>query len=354
MGRAVRSENVARLAVNVDHVATLRQARGIDEPDPAWAAVLAEKAGCDGIIAHLREDRRHVQDRDMRVLKNVVKGEFNMEMGATEEMIGIALDLQPDQCCLDVAGNLERIKEVTARLNQGGIRVSLFIDPTPEQVKASSMCGAQVVELHTGAYCNLTAEGDIRRSLDEIEDSARLAGKLKMKVAAGHGLNLRNVRPLLSMPEIEEYSIGHSIVSRAVFVGFEEAVKEIAIAMILGIGIDLAKAPRIDDAYRRFGRRFLERCFTKAEAELCLGRPKPGAALAMRFAAKEAFSKAAGLGMRGLAWREIEVAHDPRGRPYLILHGRAKAWAEQHGVKSSHLSLSDDGDYAAAVVVLEG
>jgi holo-[acyl-carrier protein] synthase len=123
--------------------------------------------------------------------------------------------------------------------------------------------------------------------------------------------------------------------------------------MIIGIGIDLASAPRITDAYRRFGRRFLDRCFTRAEAEMCLKRPRPGQALAMRFAAKEAFSKAAGLGMRGLAWREIEVAHHQSGKPYLVLHGRAKAWAETNHVTGSHLSLSDDGDYAAAVVVLE-
>jgi pyridoxine 5-phosphate synthase len=231
---------VARLAVNVDHVATLRQARGIDEPDPAWAAVLAEKAGCDGIIAHLREDRRHVQDRDMQVLKHVVKGDFNMEMAATEEMIGIALEMQPDQCCLvperreelttegglDVAGNQSRLQEVTAQLNQGGIRVSLFIDPTPEQVKAASMCGAQVVELHTGAYANARGENEIKSQLDQIEDTARLAHKLNIKVAAGHGLNLRNTPPLLDIPEIVEYSIGHSIVGRAVFVGFEAAVTE--------------------------------------------------------------------------------------------------------------------------------
>jgi holo-[acyl-carrier protein] synthase len=124
--------------------------------------------------------------------------------------------------------------------------------------------------------------------------------------------------------------------------------------MIIGIGIDLAQAPRIAEAYRRFGQRFINRCFTQAEAKLCLSRPHPGAALAMRFAAKEAFSKAAGLGMRGLAWREIEVVHDKRGKPYLVLHGRARAWADENKVKSSHLSLTDDGDYAAAVVVLEG
>ena len=231
---------MARLSVNIDHVATLRQARGIDEPDPIWAAVLAEKAGADGIIAHLREDRRHVQDRDLRVLKAVVKGDLNMEMAATEEMISIARELKPELCTLvperrqelttegglDVAGNQEHYKDAIARLNDQDIKVSLFIDPNPEQIKASHLVGAQTVELHTGAYANAVAESDIRKCLDDIEDAAKLAAKLKIKVAAGHGLNLRNVTPLLSMPEIVEYSIGHSIVGRAVFVGFENAVTE--------------------------------------------------------------------------------------------------------------------------------
>ena len=231
---------MARLSVNVDHIATLRQARGINEPDPVWAAVLAEKAGADGIIAHLREDRRHVQDRDLKVLREVVKGDLNMEMAATEEMIGIASGLKPELCTLvperrqelttegglDVAGNQEHYKEVIARLNDQGILVSLFVDPHPEQIKAAHLAGAQIVELHTGTYCNAQEEQEIRERIGEIEDAAKLATKLKLKVAAGHGLNLRNITPLLSMPEIAEYSIGHSIVSRAVFVGFEAAVGE--------------------------------------------------------------------------------------------------------------------------------
>ena len=231
---------MARLSVNIDHIATLRQARGIDEPDPVWAAVLAEKAGADGIIAHLREDRRHVQDRDLRVLKEVVKGDLNMEMAATEEMIGIAGELRPDLCTLvperrqelttegglDVAGNLEHYKDVTSRLNALGIKVSLFVDPDPEQIKASHLVGAQIVELHTGTYCNAVGEEAAQERIDELEDAAKLAAKLKMKVAAGHGLNLRNITPLLKIPEIAEYSIGHSIVGRAVFVGFEAAVAE--------------------------------------------------------------------------------------------------------------------------------
>ncbi len=231
---------MAKLSVNVDHVATLRQARGIDEPDPVWAAVLAEKAGADGVIVHLREDRRHIQDRDLQVLRQVVKGKLNMEMAATEEMIGIAARLQPDLCTLvpekrqelttegglEVAANLEAVKEAAGRLNDAGIAVSLFIDPTAEQVKASHMAGVQVVELHTGSYADAQGDSEARKRLDALEDAARLASRLKLKVAAGHGLNLRNVRPLLAMPEVEEYSIGHSIVARAVFVGFEQAVGE--------------------------------------------------------------------------------------------------------------------------------
>ncbi len=231
---------MARLSVNVDHVATLRQARGIDEPDPVWAAVLAEKAGADGIIVHLREDRRHIQDRDLKVLRQVIKGKLNMEMAATEEMIGIASMVGPDLCTLvpehrqelttegglDVKHNLEHIKDTVAQLNEANIPVSLFIDPETEQVKAAHMAGAQVVELHTGTYANAQTERDIRKQLDAIDDVARLAARLKIRVSAGHGLNLRNTPPLLRMPEIEEYSIGHSIVARAVFVGFEQAVTE--------------------------------------------------------------------------------------------------------------------------------
>ncbi len=229
-----------RLSVNVDHVATVRQARGIDEPDPVWAAVLAEKAGADGVIAHLREDRRHIQDRDMQVLKQVVKGRFNMEMAATEEMLSIAAELRPDLCTLvperrqelttegglQVKGNLDAVKAAVKSLNAQGIEASLFIDPDPEQVKAAHMAGAQIVELHTGAYCNAPDEASRLRLLDTLENAAKLAARLKLKVAAGHGLNLRSVRPLLAFPEIEEYSIGHSIVARALFVGFEEAVRE--------------------------------------------------------------------------------------------------------------------------------
>ncbi len=238
---------MALLSVNVDHVATLRQARGIDEPDPVWAAVLAEKAGADGIIMHLREDRRHIQDRDLEVARKVVKGRLNLEMAATEEMIGIASRVRPEVCTLvpekrkelttegglAVAGNLEAIKTAVGRLNAAGVEVSLFVDPDPEQVKAAHLAGAQAVELHTGAYCNAPDEAARQRLLGQLEDAAKLAYRLKLKVLAGHGLNLRNIRPILAMAEIEEYSIGHSIISRAVFVGLEAAVAEM-LALVRG------------------------------------------------------------------------------------------------------------------------
>lgn len=231
---------MARLSINIDHVATLRQARGIEEPDPVWAAVLAEKSGAHGIIAHLREDRRHVQDRDVVVLRQVVKGKLNLEMAATSEMLGIAAEIEPDistlvperrqelttEGGLDVKGNLDKIKQAVEQLNDSGIEVSLFIDPEPEQIKAAHLCGAQVVELHTGAYANARGESALARHLSALDDAARLAARLNLRVAAGHGLNLSNVEPLLKVPEIEEYSIGHSIVARAVFVGFEQAVGE--------------------------------------------------------------------------------------------------------------------------------
>jgi pyridoxine 5-phosphate synthase len=228
-----------KLSVNVDHVATLRQARGGVEPEPLWAAMLAEKAGAHGIIAHLREDRRHMQDRDMQLLSQMVKGRFNMEMAAVGEMVEFAAVLKPAVCTLvperrqelttegglQVKDNFNLIKQTVQELNAAAIEVSLFIDPHPEQLKAAHLSGAQGVELHTGTYANAPAAAR-EKHLTALRDSARLAAKMGMKVAAGHGLTLRNLEPLLAVEEVEEYSIGHSIVARALFVGFETAVRE--------------------------------------------------------------------------------------------------------------------------------
>ncbi len=229
-----------RLGVNIDHVATVRQARGIDIPDPVLAAGLAELAGAHGIVCHLREDRRHIQDRDLRILKETVKTHLNLEMAATGEMVRIALETQPDMCTLvperreelttegglDVVGQEEHLKQAVRELRSAGIVVSLFIDPALEQVKASERVKAQVVELHTGTYCEAYGVEEALTELGKLEDMSLAAEKLGLRVSAGHGLNYRNVVPVASIPQVEELNIGHSIIARAVMVGLEAAVRE--------------------------------------------------------------------------------------------------------------------------------
>lgn len=231
---------MARLGVNVDHVATLRQARGEQEPDPVAAAVVVELAGADGIVLHLREDRRHVQERDLRLLREIVKTKLDLEMAATDEMARLAMDIKPHLVTLvperreelttegglDVAGQLARLKEVIASLHQSGIAVSLFVDPDLDQIKAARRADADCVELHTGRYVNALGLKEQDLEFDALAQGARAAYKLEMVVHAGHGLNYRNVRRLRNITEIVEYNIGHSIISRAVFVGLERAVRE--------------------------------------------------------------------------------------------------------------------------------
>lgn len=227
-----------RLVVNVDHVATLRQVRRIQEPDPAAAAVLALLGGADGIVAHLREDRRHVQDRDVRLLRQVVHGRFCLEMAATAEMLKVALEVRPTSVTLvperreelttegglDIRVHLGMIGEIVRALEEGRIRSCLFVDPEVEQIKAAHRVGADAVEIHTGRYAE---EGpDAQEALARIQDAARLGARLGLDVGAGHGLNYANVRPLVAIPEIREFSIGHAIVGRAVLVGMERAVAE--------------------------------------------------------------------------------------------------------------------------------
>jgi len=226
-----------RLGVNVDHVATLRQARGVDYPDPVEAALLAEAAGADGITVHLREDRRHIQDRDVRVLRGLLQTHMNLEMAVTEEMLGIATEVRPADCCLvpekrtelttegglDVAGQAARVAAAATRLAAAGIRVSLFIDPDPAQIEAAARSGAPVVELHTGAYAG--AAGAARATeLERLRGGARLAARLGLRVHAGHGLDYHNVQPVAAVHEIVELNIGHAIIARAVFTGLTEAV----------------------------------------------------------------------------------------------------------------------------------
>ena len=231
---------MAVLSVNIDHVATIRQARGIDVPDPVAAAVLAELAGARGIICHLREDRRHVQDRDLTLLKEVVKTRLNLEMAATEEMTGIALATTPHMSTLvpekraelttegglEVAGARDRLGPYIKALQSGGIKVSLFIDAVEEQVRASAELGAEYIELHTGHYADARSEEEAEKLFVQIARMAELGQELGLHVHAGHGLNYRNIHRFIDCPLIEEYSIGHAIIARAVMVGMEWAVME--------------------------------------------------------------------------------------------------------------------------------
>ena len=229
-----------RLGVNIDHVATLRQARGGVEPDPLAAAVLVELAGADGIVVHLREDRRHIQDRDLTVLREIIQTKLDLEMAPEESMTKTALSIKPHLVTLvperrqelttegglEVAGQRDRIKSIIELLHDGGIPVSLFIEPDLNQVKAAHKVSADYVELHTGKYANARRLKEEETELEAISQAAKLAYKLGMGVNAGHGLNYRNVRRLTQIAEIVEYNIGHSIIARAVLVGMERAVRE--------------------------------------------------------------------------------------------------------------------------------
>ena len=229
-----------KLEVNVDHIATLRQARLIDEPDPVAAAALAELAGADGIIVHLREDRRHIQDRDLRLLRQTIKTRLNLEMAATPEMLGVALEVKPDLVTLvpekrrelttegglDVAGQKDFLKDYVKKLKDGGLKVSLFVDPNMVQIDAARQVGAHWVELHTGTYAEAKSESEAHRLFQELLTGARHALSRGLKVKCGHGLNYWNIKRFKGHPEFEEFSIGHSIMARAILVGIDRAVKE--------------------------------------------------------------------------------------------------------------------------------
>jgi pyridoxine 5-phosphate synthase len=231
---------MARLAVNVDHVANIRQARKIDIPDPVTAAALVELAGAHGIVVHLREDRRHIQDRDVRLLRQTVKTKLNLEMAATPEMIGIAKEVRPDVVTLvpekreelttegglDVKGKRDRLEAAVGELQGAGILVSAFVDPDVAQIKVSIDLGADIVELHTGTYAEAKDDETRLIEAEKIAKAATFAAKGGLRVSAGHGLDYRNVGPIAEIDEIEEFSIGHSIVARAVMVGMTQAVME--------------------------------------------------------------------------------------------------------------------------------
>ncbi|MCD8547249.1 MAG: pyridoxine 5'-phosphate synthase [Aeromonadaceae bacterium] len=234
------------LGVNIDHVATLRNARGTHYPDPVFAAALAEQAGADGITIHLREDRRHIKDRDVRVLKETLQTRMNLEMAVTEEMLAIACQIQPHFVCLvpekrqevttegglDVAGQQRVIREAVARLAAVGTQVSLFIDADHAQIDAAVACGAPYIEIHTGRYADASSEAEQAAELARIREAAAYAHGQGLKVNAGHGLHYQNVKPIAAIPEMVELNIGHAIIGRAVFSGLPEAVAEMKRLML--------------------------------------------------------------------------------------------------------------------------
>jgi pyridoxine 5-phosphate synthase len=236
---------MSRLGVNIDHVATLRQARGVMYPDPVTAAGIVELAGADGIVCHLREDRRHIQDRDLRLLREVVQTRLNLEMAATEEMVHIALETKPDivtlvpekreelttEGGLNVIKSFQSLRKAIQRLQKGEIPVSLFVDPRKDQIKASEGAGAHAIEIHTGHYCDAKTQSQADEELKKILDAVGEASRCNLRIAAGHGLNYVNVSRIAEIKEIEELNIGHSIIARAVLVGLDRAVREM-IALI--------------------------------------------------------------------------------------------------------------------------
>ncbi|MDO4575576.1 MAG: pyridoxine 5'-phosphate synthase [Planctomycetia bacterium] len=235
---------MVELGVNIDHIATVREARRTNEPDPVWAAALAELGGADGITVHLREDRRHIQERDVEILRQTVKGRLNLEMACDENVLEIACRIRPDQATvvpekrqeLTTEGGLEivlqkaRVKNVIDSLHAAGIRVSMFLDPDLAQIEAAAELGADAVEIHTGKYANLTGAAQLE-ALRVIEIAGRRVRESGMLLHAGHGLTYGNVRPIARIPEMHELNIGHSIISRALFVGMEKAVREMKALM---------------------------------------------------------------------------------------------------------------------------
>jgi len=236
---------MVKLGVNIDHVATIRQARGISEPDPVAAAVLVELAGADGITIHLREDRRHIQDRDVFLLRQVIKTRMNLEMALAAEIIDIAEKVKPESVTLvpekreelttegglDVVGQQDVVENAVRRFHDHDIIVSLFIDPDPDQIDVARQVGADFIEIHTGRYCDAETTREREQEFKNIETACVLARNLNLGVNAGHGLNYRNVQPIAAIPGIYELNIGHSIIGRAVLVGLERAVREMRALM---------------------------------------------------------------------------------------------------------------------------
>ncbi len=235
-----------KLGVNIDHVATLRQARGTRYPDPVQAALEAEQAGADAITLHLREDRRHIQDQDVEVLRRVIQTRMNLEMAVADDVVAFACRMRPQECCLvperrqelttegglDVVGGFKKITETCKRLAEAGVRVSLFIDAAEDQIEAAAKTGAPVIEIHTGRYADTENHDASQQELVRIEQAVQQGLALKLQVNAGHGLNYHNVQAIAAVPGISELNIGHAIVARALFTGMSQAVREMKRLML--------------------------------------------------------------------------------------------------------------------------
>jgi pyridoxine 5-phosphate synthase len=242
----ISDDKTILLGVNIDHVATLRQARGTRYPDPVQAAIEAEQAGADAVTLHLREDRRHIQDRDVEILKGILQTRMNLEMAVTEEMLAIAERIRPEECCLvpekreelttegglDVVGQFDRIKQACERLAAAGVRVSLFIDAEADQIEAAKNAGAPVIEIHTGSFADANSRAQRHAELNSVIQGVKLGTDLGLHVNAGHGLHYHNVQDVAAIAGIRELNIGHAIVARAVFTGFQEAVREMKRLMV--------------------------------------------------------------------------------------------------------------------------
>lgn len=238
-----------QLGVNIDHIATLRQARGTPYPSPVQAALMAESAGADAITLHLREDRRHIQDRDVEVLRGILQTRMNLEMAVTDEMLSIALRVRPHDACLvpekreelttegglDVIGHFARVRDACSALGGSGIRVSLFVNPERAQLEAAKEAGAPVVEIHTGHYADAKSLAERQRELERIREAVAYGTSLGLRVNAGHGLNYHNVQEIAAIPGVRELNIGHAIVAHALFVGWERAVREMKALMVTAV-----------------------------------------------------------------------------------------------------------------------
>lgn len=365
------------LGVNIDHIATLRNARGTNYPDPVQAAFIAEQAGADGITVHLREDRRHITDRDVRILRQTIQTRMNLEMAVTDEMLDIAIELKPQFCCLvpekrqevttegglDVAGQQDKMAVAVERLAQAGILVSLFIDADHRQIDAAVAVGAPYIEIHTGAYAEAQGDLAIQAELKRIAKAATYAASKGLKVNAGHGLTYHNVQPIAALPEMYELNIGHAIIGPGGDERFtgrgggHETVDagSASLMAILGLGTDIVEMARIEAVVERSGDRLARRVLSPAEWEVYQQHQQPVRFLAKRFAVKEAAAKAFGTGIRnGLAFNQFEVFNDGLGKPNIRLHERAAELAQEMGVKSIHVSLADERRYACATVIIEG